>query len=86
MYGLSRGKQPRGWLRSLGDSLQDLLLESDDSGGIVATRVMPDAHVVPGLVKIDGYSAPDAQLALSLPQEVSEAVTYGRPIAGAASS
>jgi hypothetical protein len=45
------------WLRSLGDSLQELRLEGDDPGGIVATRVMPDAHVVPGLVKIDGYSA-----------------------------
>ena len=45
------------WLTSLGDSLQELRLEGDDPGGIVATRVMPDAHVVPGLVKIDGYSA-----------------------------
>jgi hypothetical protein len=45
------------WLRSLGDSLQRLRLEGDDPGGVVATRVMPDAHLVPGLVKIDGYSA-----------------------------
>jgi pimeloyl-ACP methyl ester carboxylesterase len=45
------------WLRSLGDSLQELRLDDGDPGGIVAARVMPDAHVVPGLVKIDGYSA-----------------------------
>jgi pimeloyl-ACP methyl ester carboxylesterase len=45
------------WLRSLGDSLQDLVMEGDDPGRIVAASVMSDAHVVPGLVKIDGYSA-----------------------------
>jgi pimeloyl-ACP methyl ester carboxylesterase len=44
-------------LRTLGRSLEELRLEGDDPGGILATRVMPDAHVVPGLVKIDGYSA-----------------------------
>ena len=51
------GQAAWGWLRSLGNSLQELALKGDDPGGIVATRVMPDAHVVPGLVKIDGYSA-----------------------------
>ena len=51
------GQAAWGWLRSLGNSLQDLVLEGDDPGGIVAARVMSDAHVVPGLVKIDGYSA-----------------------------
>jgi hypothetical protein len=51
------GQAAWGWLRSLGASLQDIVLEGDDPGGIVATRVMPDAHVVPGLVKVDGYSA-----------------------------
>src|SRR5215472_9399783 len=45
------------WLKSLGDSLQELALRDDDPGGIVAARVMPDAHVVPGLVKIDESSA-----------------------------
>lgn len=50
-------------LRTLGRGLDDLRLEGDDpeadrlGDGIVATRVMPDAHLVPGLVKIDGYSA-----------------------------
>jgi hypothetical protein len=43
-------------LTSLGDSLQELRLKGDDPGGIVATRVIYDAHLVPGLVKIDGYS------------------------------
>jgi hypothetical protein len=51
------GQAAWAWLRSLGDSLQDLVLEGDDPGGVVAARVMPDAHVVPGLVRIDGYSA-----------------------------
>jgi Lecithin:cholesterol acyltransferase len=51
------GQAAWGWLRTLGDSLQDLALKGDDPSGIVAARVMPDAHVVPGLVKIDGYSA-----------------------------
>jgi Lecithin:cholesterol acyltransferase len=45
------------WLTSLGSSLQDLLVEGGDPGEIVATKVMPDAHMVPGLIKIDGYSA-----------------------------
>jgi len=32
--------------------------EADDIGdGIRATQIMPDVHLVPGLVKIDGYSA-----------------------------
>ena len=44
-------------LTNKGDWVQDLALEGGDSRGVIATRVMPDAHVVPGLVKIDGYSA-----------------------------
>jgi pimeloyl-ACP methyl ester carboxylesterase len=50
------------WLSSLGKALDHLLLKKDDQDvddlgdGIVATRLMPDAHLVPGLVKIDGYS------------------------------
>jgi hypothetical protein len=44
------------WLASAGGSLQDLRLKDGDPGDITATRLMPDAHVVPGLVKIDGYS------------------------------
>jgi len=50
-------------LTSLGSSLSQLMLgdedpEIDDVGdGIKASRLMPDAHLVPGLVKIDGYSA-----------------------------
>jgi hypothetical protein len=48
---------------SLGDSLQELEIINDDpklddlGDGIQATSLMPDAHIVPGLVKIDGYSS-----------------------------
>jgi pimeloyl-ACP methyl ester carboxylesterase len=45
------------WLASAGGTLQSLRLTDADPGDITATRLMPDAHVVPGLVKIDGYSA-----------------------------
>jgi pimeloyl-ACP methyl ester carboxylesterase len=51
------GQAVRRWLGSLGGSLQHLRLTGDDPGGVVATRVMPDAHIVPGLVRIDGYAA-----------------------------
>jgi hypothetical protein len=49
-------------LTSLGSSLQQLMLGEDDpeidevGDGIRASRLMPDAHLVPGLVKIDEYS------------------------------
>lgn len=48
---------------SLGDSLQQLRLEGDDpyadyaEDGITAHRLAEDTTLVPGLVKIDGYSA-----------------------------
>ena len=48
---------------SLGSSLQDLKLDGDDpelddlGDGIKASRLVQDAHFVPGLVKIDGYTA-----------------------------
>jgi Lecithin:cholesterol acyltransferase len=47
---------------SLGGSLQKIRLGPDDpeaenlEDGIVATRLVEDAHLVPGLVKIDGYT------------------------------
>lgn len=50
-------------LFTLGDSLQELKLKGDDpdvddlGDGICAPRLMPDTHLVPGLVKIDGYSS-----------------------------
>ena len=50
-------------LFSLSGALQELQLDGDDpdiddlGDGIRATRLMPDAHLVPGLVKIDGYSS-----------------------------
>jgi pimeloyl-ACP methyl ester carboxylesterase len=50
-------------LWTLGRSVRSLALdgdpwEQDDLGdGVVATRVMPDVHIVPGLWGIDGYTA-----------------------------
>jgi pimeloyl-ACP methyl ester carboxylesterase len=49
-------------LVSLGKNVKSLALKEDppdvdDLGdGVVATRVMPDIHLIPGLWKIDGYS------------------------------
>ena len=49
-------------LLSLGKDIKSLALKEDppdvdDLGdGVVATRVMPDIHLIPGLWKIDGYS------------------------------
>lgn len=49
-------------LLSLGKDVKGLALKDDppdvdDLGdGVVATRVMPDIHLIPGLWKIDGYS------------------------------
>lgn len=53
---------------TLGRSLRDLRLgsdppERDDLGdGVVATRLLPDVHVIPGLWGIDGYSAISAMI------------------------
>ena len=48
---LSRGKRLRPLL------LTEDPVERDDLGdGVVATRVFPDVHLIPGLWKIDGYS------------------------------
>jgi pimeloyl-ACP methyl ester carboxylesterase len=42
---------------SAGDSIESLALASDDAeDGVTATRLVPDATIVPGLVKIDGYT------------------------------
>ena len=49
-------------IKSLGKSLQELKVEQDDpeaeslGDGIKATRIVADTHLVPGLVKIDGYT------------------------------
>ncbi|MBD0290130.1 MAG: lecithin--cholesterol acyltransferase, partial [Thermoleophilia bacterium] len=49
-------------LRTLGGAVKELALERDppdvdDLGdGVVATEVMRDIHLIPGLWKIDGYS------------------------------
>ena len=44
-----------GWIVTKGHSLSDLKLP--DGGTTVATRMMRDVHLVPGLYKVDGYSA-----------------------------
>ena len=48
-------------LRTLGNDLQELKLESDpvdvdDVDGITATSVIRDVHLIPGIWKIDGYT------------------------------
>jgi pimeloyl-ACP methyl ester carboxylesterase len=62
VWALSPGAAFRAIL-SLGGSIESLRLDDDDpeaddlGDGVVATRVLPDLHLVPGLWKIDGYSA-----------------------------
>lgn len=41
---------------SRGASLQDLQLIGSGDDGIRATNLMPSAHIVPGLIHVDGYS------------------------------
>jgi len=49
-------------IKSLGDSTEQLKLEYDDldvdelEDGIIASRLIPDVCIVPGLIKIDGYT------------------------------
>ena len=42
--------------------LDDDPIDEDDLDGVVATRLMPDVHIVPGLWGIDGYSAISAMI------------------------
>src|SRR5205814_7706401 len=61
MWGIS-GRSFWNLIASRGDSLRELALpgddpEADDVGdGIQASELIPDATLIPGLVKIDGYS------------------------------
>jgi pimeloyl-ACP methyl ester carboxylesterase len=62
VWGLSTGALWRA-ATSRGDSLRQLILKGEDcdeadfEDGITATRLMPDAYIVPGLKKmVDGYS------------------------------
>lgn len=44
-------------IKSFGGSIEDLELATDgDPRGVQATRLMPDLTIVPGLIKIDGYT------------------------------
>lgn len=46
-----------GGILSRGGTLRDLELGSGDvEGGVVATRLIPDVHLIPGFLEIDGYS------------------------------
>lgn len=50
-------------ITSLGGSIEGLELASDDAqDGVTATRLVPDVTLVPGLVKIDGYSRTERYL------------------------
>ncbi|HEX6922167.1 MAG TPA: hypothetical protein VF314_18255, partial [Actinomycetes bacterium] len=52
---------------SLGRSIQDLELASDDADdGVTAPRLVSDVHLVPGLWKIDGYTKVRARLVADL--------------------
>jgi len=60
VWSFSRGAMVRGFF-SLGSSVRKLTIEQDDpdaaslGDGVVATRLLDDLHLVPGLWKIDGY-------------------------------
>lgn len=44
-------------ITSLGDSIKDLELDPDgDPCGVTAPRLIPDITIIPGLIKIDGYT------------------------------
>jgi len=57
------GSSVLNFIKSFGAILEKLTLEADDQeiddlgDGIKATALMPDRHIVPGLLKVDGYSA-----------------------------
>ncbi|GAA4288132.1 lipase/acyltransferase domain-containing protein [Georgenia daeguensis] len=60
VFGLTVGAGLRA-LFSGGRSIQDLRLDPTETGeaddGVTATRIAADAHLIPGLWKIDGYTA-----------------------------
>jgi pimeloyl-ACP methyl ester carboxylesterase len=43
-------------ITSFGGSITDLEITNDDPGGVTAPRLIPDFSVIPGLIKIDGYT------------------------------
>ena len=50
-------------ITSFGNSIEDLALASDDADdGVTAPRLVPDVTLIPGLVKIDGYSRTERYL------------------------
>src|SRR5512134_2329069 len=54
-------------ITSLGGSIKDLELAADgDPGGVTAPRLIPDVTIVPGLIKIDGYTRVEQYLVAQL--------------------
>jgi pimeloyl-ACP methyl ester carboxylesterase len=50
-------------ITSFGNSIEDLELKSDDADdGVTAPRLVPDVTLIPGLIKIDGYSRTERYL------------------------
>ena len=50
-------------ITSFGNSIEDLALASDDADdGVTAPRLVPDVTLIPGLIKIDGYSRTERYL------------------------
>jgi pimeloyl-ACP methyl ester carboxylesterase len=50
-------------ITSFGNSIEDLELASDDADdGVTAPRLVPDVTLIPGLIKIDGYSRTERYL------------------------
>src|SRR5512134_2157630 len=50
-------------ITSLGGSIKDLELAANgDPGGVTAPRLIPDVTIVPGLIKIAGYTRVEAYL------------------------
>jgi pimeloyl-ACP methyl ester carboxylesterase len=57
-------------ITSFGDSLKDLeLAPTGDPDGVTAPRLVSDVTIVPGLIKIDGYSRIEKYLVLQLALE-----------------
>ena len=50
-------------ITSFGNSIEDLALASDDADdGVTAPRLVPDVTLIPGFIKIDGYSRTERYL------------------------
>jgi len=50
LFGLAIGQELRGSIKGLE------LINDDIDDGVIASRLVPDVTIIPGLIKIDGYS------------------------------